>query len=247
MPTKADKKLPQESAGAPASAAAAPSFAIIMELDSLAIQGRSLRFAALKSLLSAEGVALDVPLFSRYCLHSSPEHSLDHLAAGLKKEKLNAAKLVERYKEKIAEAYLSSGTTLAPGLSKLLDAALERGFALGAISIQTQETADKIAENVGLLARGVKVIAFGEVGKDFPKADAWLKMAKALSRTPRRCMALTSSMSSCKSALSADLYCIAVPDEFTSCQDFSGANRVAESLSDVNVKELLETFCRTSR
>ncbi len=45
----------------------------------------------------------------------------------------------------------------------------------------------------------------------------------------------------CKSAMSADLRCVAVPDSFTAFQDFSGADLILESLEPSSARETLNT------
>ncbi|HBA84766.1 MAG TPA: hypothetical protein DCZ95_11785 [Verrucomicrobia bacterium] len=247
MLTKVEKKLPQEPvAGQPAVAANLPPYAVLFELDNVAINGRKIRFQVLKALMAQNGVELDQGMFSRFCLHSSPESNVEKLVEGLGVKKLDVAKLAAEFQKNLAEAFVSKDTVLAPGFQKFLEVARIRGVAMGALSAQSQETVDRMAENLGLNALEVRLMVYADA-KDFPRADAWLKAAKTLSKAPRRCMAISSSMSSCKAALSADMYGIAVPDDFTAAQDFSGANLVVDSLADVNGKEVLETFCRSSR
>ena len=246
MSTKAEKKTTQEASAQP-SGAANPPYAVLFELDYAAINGRAIRFQVLKSLMAQNGVEIDQGVFSRCCLHASPLHNIERLLENSKAKKLDAAKLAEEFKKNLADALLSRDTVLAPGMLKMLEAARDRGVAIGALSVQSQETADRMAENLGLNALGVRLLVYGDAEKDFPRADAWLKAAKALAKAPRRCMAISSSMPSCKAALSADMYCIVAPDAFTASQDFSGANVVADSLADLNPKELLESFCHSSK
>ena len=77
---------------------------------------------------------------------------------------------------------------------------------------------------------------------DRMKAGHRLKIAKAMSKSPRVCIALVSSMASCKSALSAGMRCVALPDAFTSFQDFGGADVVYEHGDEVAIEELLKTM-----
>jgi HAD superfamily hydrolase (TIGR01509 family) len=248
MLTKVEKKPTQEPvAGQAAVAANLPPYAVLFELDNVAINGRKIRFQVLKALMAKNGVELDAGTFARFCMHSAPESNVEKLVEGVGAKKLDTAKLTEEYKKNLAEAFLSKDTALAPGLQKFLENAHGRGVAIAALSAQSQETAERMLENLGLNALDIRLMVFSDTEKDFPRADAWLKVAKTLSKSPRRCIAIASSMSSCKAALSADMYSIAVPDEFTAFQDFSGANIVADSLTDLNPKELLDAFCRSSK
>jgi beta-phosphoglucomutase-like phosphatase (HAD superfamily) len=79
------------------------------------------------------------------------------------------------------------------------------------------------------------------VSKVFPSADIWLKTAKAMNIKSRRCLAVGGNMAACKSAMSADLRCLAVPDDFTSFQDYSGADLVLENPDEMSAKDILDT------
>ena len=48
-------------------------------------------------------------------------------------------------------------------------------------------------------------------------------------------------MAACKSAMSADLRCVAVPDDFTSFQDYSGADLILGSLDEMSAREIVNT------
>ena len=72
--------------------------------------------------------------------------------------------------------------------------------------------------------------------------DATLKVAKEMSKSPRQCVVLAGTMESCKSALSAGMQCVALPDRFTAFQDFSGAQEVLESQEDLDPQELGEVL-----
>jgi hypothetical protein len=56
---------------------------------------------------------------------------------------------------------------------------------------------------------------------------------------PHRCFALVSTGAACHAALSVDLRVTAVADEFTSAQDFGGAEAVAETVADFDLADLL--------
>ena len=78
----------------------------------------------------------------------------------------------------------------------------------------------------------------------FPRADDWLKMLKQCGKERCTLVAVVSSQVACKGALTAGAACIAVPDQFTSFQDFSGAKLVLDSLSDEKPDALLDLTLR---
>ena len=90
--------------------------------------------------------------------------------------------------------------------------------------------------------KGVDLYAYGCRDAVFPRADTWLKVAKAMSKSPRQCVAVVSSKAACKSALSSGIRCIVVPDSFTTFQDFGGADGVYDSFEDIPVDEVLDAM-----
>ena len=87
----------------------------------------------------------------------------------------------------------------------------------------------------------VKVVSgLPSVDKAFPRAEHWLRMAKAVGRNPKRCLAIVSSMSTTKTALAAMMHAVVVTDEFTEYQDFCGANLVCSDLKEVKPDAFFE-------
>ena len=97
---------------------------------------------------------------------------------------------------------------------------------------------------LGLTAMGVELIIPDEVKESFPRADSWLKMLKKCDKEDATLIAIVSSQIACKGGLTAGAACIAVPDDYTAFQDYSGAKMVLESLSDVKPQEILNLTLR---
>ena len=58
-----------------------------------------------------------------------------------------------------------------------------------------------------------------------------------------KALAIATSATSCRSALTSGCRVVVVPDEFTSFQDFGGARIIAEKLEDLNLDDALELVC----
>ena len=95
---------------------------------------------------------------------------------------------------------------------------------------------------LGLVEQNVQLLAFDNMDKVFPRSDTWMKIAKTASITTRKCLVLATSMIACKSAMAADMQCVAIPDEYTSYQDFSGANMILDKMEDLGPKDVHEAF-----
>jgi beta-phosphoglucomutase-like phosphatase (HAD superfamily) len=99
-------------------------------------------------------------------------------------------------------------------------------------------------DRLGLTKLGVELIVPDEVKESFPRADSWLKILKKYDKEDATLVAVVSSQTACKGALTAGAACIAIPDAFTAFQDFSGAKIVLDSLADANPDELLDLTLR---
>lgn len=218
-------------------------FALLFELEGVAVNGRRAAFDVLRSILSDHHHKLRAPDFSRYCLHPSPYYYVPTLLDALG-AKISAEKLAEDVRSGVVMNITSNAVSLQPGLAGIFDAARERKIPLAALSSLEESAAQSIIKKLGLDKRETRLFAVNdEVDDVFPRADTWLKIAKAIKRTPRRCLVLASNKASSRAALSAGMKCVVIPDEFTAFQDFGGADKVLDSLEDIVPAELLEELC----
>ena len=84
------------------------------------------------------------------------------------------------------------------------------------------------------------VISRDDVKKLKPHPDIYLKAVKNLKENSSECIALEDSESGVLAAKNAGVYVIAVPNKYTKHQDFSQADMIIDSLSELN--ELLKNF-----
>jgi beta-phosphoglucomutase-like phosphatase (HAD superfamily) len=108
-------------------------------------------------------------------------------------------------------------------------------------SMLPQASADSVAEHLNFSRWGVQVFSgYPAAEKNFPRAEHWLKIAKAIGRNSKRCLTLVSSMSTTKTALAAMMNVVVVTDEFTEYQDFCGANLVCSDLKEIKPGDFFE-------
>jgi beta-phosphoglucomutase-like phosphatase (HAD superfamily) len=167
---------------------------------------------------------------------------MDDLLAALGATKQSVAKLVEDVKSGIALHLTSTSPSLPGALMKILKEARRRGAALGAVTCLPKNTADPLMASLGLQDMGVNLLSLEpDPEEQFPGPDSWLKLAKSCSRKDwAHCTVLAASMSACRTALSAGMSCVAIPDSFTSFQDFSGADWIVEDLDDADVPAIVD-------
>jgi beta-phosphoglucomutase-like phosphatase (HAD superfamily) len=210
--------------------------AVLFELENIAVRGRKIAFDVIKSVLADHNVELTPPMYSRYCLQSTPNRYLKKLLSDGK----NAHdKIAEEIQQGIKLSLTDGGLKINKDLQALLDNKDIQRAAIGAISVSGEETARQMMEKLGLLEKNVACLA-SEGGEDYPRADQWLKLSRRVQVDPSCCVALASSAASCHSALSAGMLCVVVPDDFTGFQDFGGADLVTDRLDQDTVTQILE-------
>ncbi len=245
MPNKVpEKNKPKTPADLPAPAPVVaapppPAFALLFQLEDIAANGRKMIHAILSDLVGDTKGGLSAGVFSRHCLHASPQAYAAPLIEATGARKITPEKLVDELNSKLLVKVSSSSVKLDPAFQKILHAAQAYPVAIGAVTMLTEGAGEALFNRLGLAELGVRLLPFKDDQKSYPGPDTWLKTAKAIGQRPRNCGVLTANMAVCKSALSADMRCIAIPDELTAFQDYSGADVVLEKLDDLSPKELL--------
>lgn len=217
-----------------------PGRAVLFELENFAVKGRIVVFDVLKKLLSEEGINLTFPMFSRYCSHPSAKYFVPMMLKMDGKAKVAEAKLITEATEAIAQAFVGGSLKLESGVTRLLKAMDEEQVSVAALSSLSDETARQLSAKLGLVDRGVSLLAYPSHDKNFPSADAWLKLAKRISIPPACCVVVATSSVSCKAALSAGMRCVVVPDKYTAVQDFGGADHVSGEFDDEVIAHIIE-------
>jgi len=222
---------------------ARPTHALIFELEYVAAKTRAVEFEAIKSAVSSKGVDLTPVMFSRSGM--SPQHrtAITNVLE-LAGKKADAIEKAVAELDKTVTEYCTNAAELDKGLEKLIKATKNRDIPVLTFTALPRELAQKLMERLGLDALGVELIIPEEVKSSFPRADDWLKMLKQTNKEKATLVAVVSSQVACKGALTAGAACIAVPDEYTAFQDFSGAKMVLESLADEKPDSILDLTLR---
>ena len=210
-----------------------PAWGLLMEVEATAAPARAEAYAAAAAAMKHEHVELTMPQFLRYGLHTTPTRIVDDLARGLGLKEAARERLRKAMAASLAD-HFSKTTKMSPGLDKLLEACAAAGARVAFVSWQEHEAAQALAARLGLTRWSPEVLSFADVHHEFPGPDTYLRGLKQIGATPHRSVALVSCQASSHAALAAGMRCAVVPDEFTSFQDFSGADWVADSWKDLN-------------
>ena len=123
MPNKADKNKPKEAEEPqPQPHAPASVYAVLFQMEDVAVNGRKIAYDILKKTLGEQKIDFPIPVFSRYCVNSTPQTYLPAMMEPLGIRKVSAEKLVENVTSAIAEQASASSVKLNPGLGKILQA-----------------------------------------------------------------------------------------------------------------------------
>ena len=209
--------------------------ALLFEMDTVALGARQIRYSVLAGILKEQGITLTPILYSRYCLHPAPAVYMPEFLKAVKYTAASPEEVVERLNGETTSRLMHKSTLISDGLIKWIEAAKARGAAIACVSILPQLAADAVAAHLGFQRWGVEVFSAlpSSTDKGFPRAEHWLRMAKAINRNPKRCLAIVSNMATTKTALAAMMHVAVVTDEFTEYQDFCGANIVCADLKEV--------------
>ena len=93
-------------------------------------------------------------------------------------------------------------------------------------------------ERRGLLDRFAVVVTSDDVERTKPAPDLYRAALAALGASPERAVALEDSAHGCTAAVSAGLFCVVVPNTVTQGQDFSHADLVVGSLTEIGLERL---------
>ena len=219
-------------------------FGLLFEFENMAVTGRRATYEVLKQVMGRRGVGLDLGVFVKHCLYSCPRCFVPSVLGAVRKSRVPADRVIREVHQGLTAALMDGYGVLNPELDKVLARAAAEKIPIGALTCLDGSVADRLMSLLGLDARGIVLFKSDSCDRGMPTPDCWLRLARQVEVLPTRCMVLASSAVSCKSALMAGMCCTAVPDEFTACDDFGGADFVMDSL-DPSVLEDMKTLLRS--
>lgn len=149
--------------------------------------------------------------------------------------KLSVLEAIKQRLTALREVYDSlEENILMPGASRLMRASHESGMKLAIVSGSSQDILDCIVSKQGVRDYFKLVMSTdGNVKKGKPAPDCYLEAAKRLNVLPNECVVLEDAESGVVAAKEAGIVCIAIPNRYTSSQDFSRADKIVASLEDL--------------
>ncbi len=127
---------------------------------------------------------------------------------------------------------------LIPGVFSLASELKETGFLLALASSSPYRVVDFVVDRFSLNELFQVVVSGDMIELGKPNPDIYLYAAKTLRVKPNECVAIEDSINGVKSAKSAGLFCIAIPDKRLIKKDFQIADLLVESLNNINAKAI---------
>jgi beta-phosphoglucomutase-like phosphatase (HAD superfamily) len=212
---------------------------LLFEIEHMAVDGRRIAYDVAKSMLADKEVKLTKPFFSRYCLHPSPEQYIPMVLEACGKKSVSGDKLAEEIREGILVLLDDGRISIRPALSRILAEWNGPNLFTGVLSALGEASANRLAARLGIQGERVKMLTPVVGDRAFPSADNWLRLSKMIGVPASSCTVLGTSATARRAALSAGMRCIAFPDEFTSFQDFGGADYIVNEVNDRTMAEIL--------
>lgn len=211
--------------------------ALLFEFDHLVVKIREATLEILRSIFDDQEIS--PVLVSRFGIQNNPLKLVESLQTHLGVKKGTPRKLAEEVVNGL-KMHLESGVVqVSDALRDVVVQAREREmpvFGLTALPVGPREA---LGDRLDLSGLGIDYLPFGENFEPYPRADSWLKVCKERWILGPKSLSLITSSYAMRSALTAGVHCVAIPDRFTDFQDFSGAHQVVGSPGDVKISEVL--------
>jgi HAD superfamily hydrolase (TIGR01509 family) len=207
--------------------------AVIFDMDGVMIDSEPLWEKTERILLGGKGIEYN-PIYRDKIVGLNQNDS-----GSLLRETFNLLETVEEIiagRIEILLGLYEKELGLVPGLLPLLRGLRESGLPLALASSSPLRVINFVLDKFSL-NEFFSVVVSGdliELGK--PNPDIYLYTANNLGVKPRECVVIEDSINGVKSAKSAGMVCIAVPDKRLSQKEFQIADLIVDSLDEISLE-----------
>ncbi len=211
---------------------------LIFDFDGLILDTEMPVYLSWQEIYKAHGVELPLLEYAR-CIGSSKERfdPIVHLAQ-LLAAPIDAQQLVKLQQER--ELQLLADQVILPGIERILFEAKTRGIPCAVASSSDRKWVEWNLERIGLMRFFPVIITADEVGNVKPHPDLFLAALQTMHIAPDEAVGFEDSPNGITAAKAAGMRIIAIPNQLTSQLDLSQADRVYNSMAEIDIDELLE-------
>ena len=125
------------------------------------------------------------------------------------------------------------GAPAMPGIPESVHAGRKSGLKLGVVSSSSHRWVDGWLQRIGLFDQFDLTVCRDDAPRIKPAPDLYLEAARQLDLNPGSCLVVEDSVNGIKAAKAAGMPSVAIPNRVTACCDFSLADHVLSSASDL--------------
>lgn len=135
-----------------------------------------------------------------------------------------------------------SNYTAIEGIKELLEELQKNKIPIGIASSSPRIFIEAVINKINIVKYFDNWISGEEVRKSKPEPDIFIKMAELLKVNPEKCIVIEDSKSGTVAAKRAGMKCIGYKNINSGNQDLSKADRVVETLLEINLENMKELF-----
>jgi len=217
--------------------------ALILDMDGVFVDTEPIHFEAFRRILSPKGI--DIPDDYLYRLVGDPARkNFMDISRDFHVE-LDVDVMIHQHEKTYLNLLEETTVLTLPGVGQLLSKAANLGWKIGLCTSSPPS-------HVRTLLRKVKrddaslpltdeifhsVVTYEDVEHKKPHPEPYLKTAQKLGVAPRRCLVIEDSLAGVKAAKAAGCYCAALRSYYNQHIDFSLADFIIQSLSDLVISD----------
>ncbi len=201
---------------------------IAFDLDGTLIYSEHKWMEAVKNALQTYNIPYSMDDHVHYFIKTS-----DGVAGICNKYGLNRSEFRER--KRLACLDIATSIEPANGAIELINLMYPK-YKLSIASWSSRELINIILKNLAVDDKINAIVSHYDVENPKPHPEPYIKAAKLMDLDPARCVAIEDAPKGIISAKDAGMHCIAVPNEWTQDGDFTRADVMVKSLSDVTIE-----------
>lgn len=201
-------------------------WAVVFDLDGLLVDSEPVQQESFNVVLARYGIRLDDDAFRPLVGRSTRENF------AFLKERYRIGDSIEDLLARKASAYdaLIGRIRPMPGAVRLVRDLAAAGVRMAVASSSPRRVVERSLAAAGFDGGLGLVVGGDEVARTKPAPDVYLRAVEVLGLPAGSCVAVEDSVAGVEAAVEAGLRCVAVPNRYTSGDDFARADRVFPSL-----------------
>ncbi len=209
--------------------------ALVFDFDGLIVDTEWPAYLTVAEVFAAHGVELSLADWQHRLGRGDNGPWTELLAAALTAD-IDHVEVDAR--RRVRKNELTDLQPLLPGVLELLDDAERLGLPAAVASSSPTDWVVRHLERLDILHRFAAVKTRDDVALTKPAPDLFLAATRALGVSPERTVALEDSVHGVSAAKAAGMFCVAVPNRVTRGGDFTAADLVVESLTELDLGAL---------